>query len=113
MLSPLKGVVGGEVVFRVPGGRVGRYRRIFVGAPVFKPGDEVVLFLKSRAPAIAMPFGLSQGSVPSVASDRRADGDSGAADRTVAGIPRGDSSRKPVALDEFARQVRLAAGNPR
>src|SRR5688500_2243640 len=61
VLSPLKGMTGEELVFRVPGGRVGRYRRIFVGAPVFKLGDEVVLFLKGRAPAVAMPFGLSQG----------------------------------------------------
>lgn len=113
VLLPLKGETGGEVVFRVPGGRVGRYRRIFVGAPVFQPGDEVVLFLKSRVPAIPTPFGLSQGVY-------RVSRASGAPmvlpvppTETVAGIPRGDSSRKPVALDEFARQVRLAAGNPR
>jgi hypothetical protein len=113
VLSPLKGVVDGEVVFRVPGGRVGRYRRIFVGAPVFRPGDEVVLFLRSRAPAIAMPFGLSQGvyrvsratGVPMVIPVPPTD--------AVAGLPRGDSSRKPVALDEFVRQVRAAAGNLR
>src|SRR5690349_8081549 len=61
VLSSLKGTAGGELMFRVPGGRVGRCRRILVGAPVFRIGDEVVLFLKGRAPAIAMPFGLSQG----------------------------------------------------
>jgi hypothetical protein len=113
VLSPLKGVTGEEVVFRVPGGRVGRYRRIFVGAPVFKPGDEVVLFLKSRVPAIPMPFGLSQG----VYRVSRATGAPMVIPvpptETVAGIPRGDSTRRPVALDEFARQVRLAAGTPR
>jgi hypothetical protein len=111
--SPLKGATGDEVVFRVPGGRVGRYRRIFVGAPVFKAGDEVVLFLKGRAPAIAVPFGLSQG----VYRVSRATGTPMVIPvpptEAVAGIPRGDSSRKPVALDEFARQVRLAAGNLR
>jgi hypothetical protein len=106
VLSPLKGTTGEQLVFRVPGGRVGRYRRIFVGAPVFTPGDEVVLFLKGRAPEMAMPFGLSQGvyrvsritgapmivPVPPTAN--------------VAGAPRGDSIRRPLALDEFARQVR-------
>jgi hypothetical protein len=61
VLTPLKGAAVEELVFRVPGGRVGRYRRIVVGAPIFKPGEEVVLFLKGRAPAIPMPFGLSQG----------------------------------------------------
>src|SRR4051794_29637186 len=35
VLSPLKGQAGSELVFRVPGGRVGRYRRVFVGAPTF------------------------------------------------------------------------------
>ena len=112
VLSPLKGTAGGALVFRVPGGRVGRYRRIFVGAPVFTPGDEVVLFLKGRAPSIALPFGLSQGvyrvsratgtpmvlPVPPTASG--------------SGAPRGDSVRQPLALQEFARQVRqmLAVG---
>jgi hypothetical protein len=110
VLSPLKGVTSGEVVFRVPGGRVGRYRRIFVGAPVFKPGEEVVLFLKSRVPAIPVPFGLSQG----VYRVSRATGTPMVIPvpptEAVVGTPRGDSSRRPVALDEFARQVRLVAG---
>lgn len=113
VLSPLKGVAGGDVVFRIPGGRVGRYRRIFVGAPVFRPGDEVVLFLKSRAPAIPMPFGLSQGvyrvsratGAPMVIPEPPGE--------TIAGVPRGDSSRRPVALDVFATRVRLAAGTQR
>src|SRR6478672_6685774 len=61
VLSPIKGQPGAEVVFRVPGGRVGRYRRIFVGAPSFNAGDEVLLFLKGRAPALATVYGLSQG----------------------------------------------------
>ena len=106
VLSPLKGATGGELVFRIPGGRVGRYRRIFVGAPVFTPGDEVVLFLKGRAPAVAMPFGLSQG----VYRVSRATGAPmvlpvpPTAD--VAAAPRGDPMRRPLALDEFARQVR-------
>jgi hypothetical protein len=113
VLSPLKGAAGEQLVFRVPGGRVGRYRRIFVGAPVFNAGDEVVLFLKGRAPAIARPYGLSQGvyrvsrvtGAPMVIPL--------APTSEVVGLPRGDSSRRPVALDEFARQVRLAASDAR
>ena len=38
-----------ETVLRVPGGQVGRYRRLMVGARV-REGEEVVLFLKGRAP---------------------------------------------------------------
>ena len=47
--------------FKLPGGQVGRYRRVMVGAPQFTPGDEVVLFLKGSPPAVPMPFGLTQG----------------------------------------------------
>src|SRR5829696_1272970 len=45
----LKGNLGEHVTFRVPGGEAGRYRTIFVGAPQFQRGDEVVLFLKAAA----------------------------------------------------------------
>lgn len=105
--SALKGPAGAELQFRVPGGRVGRYRRIFVGAPSFALGDEVVLFLKSRPPAIATPYGLSQGvyrvtrasGVPVVVPVL--------ATAAVIGTGRGDPARTPLPLDAFARQVRL------
>ena len=103
----MKGTASAQTVFRVPGGRVGRYRRVMVGAPQFSAGDEVILFLKGRAPSIAMPYGLSQG-VYRVA--RRADAAvvtpavAAAAGRVV----RGDPSRRPLDPDAFARQVREA-----
>jgi hypothetical protein len=103
----MKGTAGTRTVFRVPGGRVGRYRRVMVGAPEFRAGDEVILFLKGRAPAIAMPYGLSQG-VYRVA--RRADAAvvtpavAAAAGRVV----RGDPSRRPLDPAAFARQVQEA-----
>jgi len=56
VVEPLKGDPGAVVYFRIPGGQVGRYRRVMVGAPKFARGDEVVLFLKGRAPAMPMPF---------------------------------------------------------
>lgn len=56
--EPLKGRPGESVVFRVPGGQVGRYRRIVVGAPQFNRGDEVILFLSTRGPSIPYLFGL-------------------------------------------------------
>ena len=106
VLAPIKGQPGAEVVFRVPGGRVGRYRRVFVGAPTFNAGDEVLLFLKGRAPVVAMPYGLSQGvyrvtratGSPLVSPVPPLEG--------VAGTVRGDPARKPMALDEFTRQIR-------
>lgn len=110
VLASIKGQSGPELVFRVPGGRVGRYRRIFVGAPTFNAGDEVLLFLKGRPPALAMPYGLSQGvyrvsrtgGSPVVMPVPPIEG--------VAGTPRGDPVRTPLSLDAFTRQVRALAG---
>ena len=59
--SYLKGGPGGTVTFRVPGGQIGRYRNVMVGAPQFQPGEEAVLFLSASGPSIAHIFGLSQG----------------------------------------------------
>ena len=60
-MESLKGQPGSTVTFRVPNGQVGRYRRVLVGAPEFVEGEEVVLFLQGRAPAMPTPVGLSQG----------------------------------------------------
>jgi hypothetical protein len=105
----LKGNLREEVTFRVPGGQVGRYRRIIVGAPQFERGDEVVLFLSARGPSIPYVFGLSQGVyrisrasgravvLPPAVMARGAD-----AERVV----RGDPARRALALEDFARDVR-------
>src|SRR6266850_4866174 len=47
----LKGNLGERVTFKVPGGQLGRYRTVFVGAPEFQDGDEVILFLKRSGPS--------------------------------------------------------------
>ena len=105
VVTMLKGQASPAVVFRVPGGQIGRYRRVMVGAPTFTPGEEVVLFLSGHAPAMPMPFGLHQGVYRVARSAGRAmvtplvpDG----AGRVV----RGDPARRPLALDAFARGVR-------
>ncbi len=105
----MKGAFGAHVTFRVPGGLVGRYRRVIVGAPRFERGDEVVLFLTSRGPSIPSVFGLSQGvyrvsragGAPVVTAPAVMARGTGA-ERVV----RGDPARRPLALDAFARQVR-------
>jgi hypothetical protein len=110
VVDAIKGQPGETVYFRVPGGQVGRYRRVMVGAPEFTSGDEVVLFLKGRAPGVPFPFGLSQGVYRVV---RDAGGRSlvtppvisEAAGRVV----RGDVSRRPVELAAFTRSVRAIA----
>jgi hypothetical protein len=113
----LKGLPGESVTFLVPGGQVGRYERVVVGAPQFDRGDEVVLFLSSRGPSIPYVFGLSQGVyrvsrasgravvMPPVVFARHdgGQGGAGAAGRVV----RGDPARRSLPLEEFAREVRL------
>ena len=54
----------------VPGGQLGRYRTVFIGAPEFQQGDEVVLFLKSVGPSYPSIIGLSQGAFRVVADPR-------------------------------------------
>lgn len=114
-LEYFKGDFGPTVTFRVPGGEIGRYRSVVVGAPVFEPGDEVVLLLGARGPSVPYVLGLSQGVFrvvtrpatrekvvvppPLVAGVR------------AALVRRGDPARRPVALAQFGDEVRrLSAG---
>ena len=61
VVNAIKGQPGATAYFKLPGGQVGRYRRVMVGVPQLSQGDEVVLFLKGSTPAVPMPFGLTQG----------------------------------------------------
>jgi hypothetical protein len=107
VVDALKGQPGETVYFRVPGGQVGAYRRVMIGAPEFAAGEEVVLFLKGRAPGVPYPFGLSQGVYRVV---RGAAGQTLVTPPMVADAPgrvvRGDLSRRPIELSVFARNVR-------
>jgi hypothetical protein len=113
VVDAIKGRPGATAYFKLPGGQVGRYRRVMVGVPQFTPGDEVVLFLKGRAPAVPMPFGLTQG-VYRVSRDV-----SGRAlvMPAVAGgsgrIVRGDPARRALDLAAFSSMVRTIAGAQR
>lgn len=109
----LKGGPGEAVTFRVPGGQIGRYRNVMIGAPQFQEGEEVVLFLSAAGPAVAHVFGLSQG-VYRVRVDTRTGRRmvippvltaSSDAPQTIV---RGDQSRQPLALDAFSASVRTA-----
>jgi hypothetical protein len=110
VVDAIKGSAAAQIVFRVPTGQVGRYRRVMAGAPEFAEGDEVVLFLAGRAPAMPSPFGLSQG----VYRVNRGNGQAivtplvRSADRAV----RGDPARRPLSIDAFTRQIRAAAQQP-
>jgi hypothetical protein len=109
-----KGDLGDRVTIRVPGGQIGRYRSVTVGAPAFREGDEVVLFLNARGPSIPYVLGLSQG----VFRVRAASGFSGPvvapspliAGGTDARVSRGAPSRRPIPLSTFGEAVRTLAG---
>jgi len=105
VVTALKGHAPSAVVFRVPGGQIGRYRRVMVGAPTFTPGEEVVLFLSGHAPAMPMPFGLHQG-VYRVARSAGSAMVTPVVPDGAGRVVRGDPARRPLALDAFARSVR-------
>ena len=109
--STLKGQPREQVTFLVPGGQIGRYRSVLVGAPVFSPGDEAVLFLNARGSGTPYVFGLNQGVY-------RVRVDAGSRQRVVVPPPlvgrtetaervrRGASERRPQPIDTFNAQVR-------
>jgi lipid-A-disaccharide synthase len=109
----LKGDFGRTVQFRVPGGRLGRYRSLVAGAPSFEPGQQVIVFLGAAPPALPYVLGLSQG-VFRVAAVGTGLVVTPPAVMPASGAPgkvtRGDLSRRPVALAEFEQRVRILTG---
>jgi hypothetical protein len=108
----LKGDLGGEVTFKVPGGQMGPYRRVVVGAPTFREGDEIVVFLSAQGPAVPWISGLNQG-VFRVAQNAAGvkvviPGVSLTAGENAA-VVRGQSLRERPALRAFSEQVRVLA----
>jgi hypothetical protein len=106
----LKGGPGDTLVFKVPGGQIGRFRNVTVGAPEFTAGEEAVVFLNVRGSDRPFVFGLNQG-VFRVRLDERtrrrvvtppALMARGAASEIVV---RGAASRAPVPLETFGAQV--------
>ena len=59
--ASLKGSLGSTVQFLVPGGTLGRYQNLVVGAPEFATGQRVVVFLGWTGPSYPYVLGLSQG----------------------------------------------------
>lgn len=113
VLASFKGEAKGTLSFKVPGGRIGRYRSVMIGAPRFQRGDEAVLFLDGADRAALRIFGLNQG-VFRVRHDPRT------GQRVVvrpalmarsalpARVVRGSETRRPVGLDVFGAQIRTA-----
>ena len=113
--SYLKGSLGARLRFRVPGGELGRFRSIVVGAPEFAVDQRVVVFLGAQGPSVPHLLGMSQG----VFRMARAADNSGWLVTSLVLAPavggavrvvRGDPSRRPVALADFEHTVRALAG---
>jgi hypothetical protein len=108
-----RGTPTASVTFRVPGGQVGRYKQVTVGAPQFVPGEEAIVFLRGGGPTVPQVFGLSQG-VFRVRVDQRN------GQRTVVlpilmargpcaePVTRGARARQPLPIDAFSAQLRAA-----
>jgi hypothetical protein len=107
----LKGDLGRTVTLVVPGGQMGRYRSVMPGAPTFTDGEELILFLTVDTSRNARVLGLGQG-VFRIMTDHA----SGArlvvpeilraAPAGATKIVRGDLTRRPMPLEQFARTVR-------
>ena len=114
--SYLKGGLGATVHFRVPGGELGRFRSVVVGAPTFAVDQRVVVFLGARGPSVPHVLGLSQGVFRlSQASDNSGWLVTSSVPLPAAGgvssrVVRGDPSRRALALGDFERTVRALAG---
>ena len=111
VVESMKGAPGTTAYFKLPGGQVGRYRRVMVGVPQCSRGDEVVLFLKGNAPAVPMPFGLTQGVYRVT---RGATGEATVMPMVNVGttrVVRGDPSRRTLDLAAFTNPVRSIAGS--
>jgi hypothetical protein len=112
-----KGDLGPEVTFVVPGGTLGRYRTVVSGAPQLAEGDEVVLFLGTRGPALPYLIRLGEG-VFRVQRDARTGqrivsrhpviAESSAWQRVARGTP-----AAPLSVSDFGAMVRRLAGAPR
>jgi hypothetical protein len=108
----LKGSDASEITFKVPGGQLGRYRTVFVGAPTFERGQEVILFLKSDGSSMPFVVGLSQG-VFHVVTDARS-GRRLVTPPIVMAKPgvdaepivRGDPARRDMSVEAFRDTVR-------
>jgi hypothetical protein len=112
----LKGSFGSTVRFRIPGGVLGRYRSIVVGAPELTVDERVIVFLGAAGPMVPYVLGLNQGLyrvVPGGAGSWLVTPPAVLPTARTARIVRGDPARRPLALDDFETRVRALASGGR
>ena len=112
-----KGDLGRTVTLRVPGGQMGPYRSVMLGAPTFVEGEEVVVFLAASGPAIPHLVGLAQGvfrvRMDATTGARLVTPEivrmPGTAALAPVRVVRGDPARRPAPLSAFLQEVRALA----
>ena len=107
--SAWKGAPGSRVRVLVPGGQVGRLAQRVDGAPEFRDGEEVVVFLSRRADFWELN-GLALGKYEVVAG--RAVPDLASVDLAPTPLRAGERAVGAMALDELQRRV-AGAGSAR
>lgn len=116
VVDAFKGSDVEAATFVVPGGEAAGRLLVIPGAPTFRPGDEVVVFLAGKAPALPQPVGLSLGVYRVVADLRTAAKLVVPSPIAATGPPglvrRGSPSRPVTALEAFGAEVR-AVGEAR
>ena len=112
----LKGSLGGVLQFRVPGGELGRFRSIVVGAPELRADERVIVFLGASGPMVPFVLGFNQGVYRVVAANGGFVVTPPALLPAAAGsvpVVRGDRARRPLPLNQFTQQVRALGGAAR
>ncbi len=110
----LKGSLGTTLQFRIPGGVLGRYRTIVVGAPSLAADERVIVFLGANGPMIPYILGFNQGIYHVMRGNDGAWMVSPPAMLPAAvttRVVRGDPSRKTLPLADFESRVRGLAGS--
>lgn len=113
VLDALKGTATETASFVVPGGEAGGRILVLPGAPMFRAGDEVVVFLRGRAPQLPEPVGLSLGvyrvrAGATAATTMVVPSPIHASDSATT-VVRGTSARTVRSLQSFAATVRALA----
>lgn len=113
--SSLKGPFDKTAQFLVPGGTLGRYRSVVVGAPQFEVGQRVIVFLAWQGPRYPHLVGFSQGvfRVVNAASETGSVVVPAPIVRPSAGgttIVRGDPARQAPSLVAFEQRLRALVG---
>jgi hypothetical protein len=113
--SSFKGPLDKTAQFLVPGGTLGRYRSVVVGAPQFDVGQRVIVFLAWQGPRYPHLVGFSQGvfRVVNAAAENGSVVIPAPILRPAVGgtrIVRGDPTRQAPSLAAFEQRVRALVG---